>query len=61
MRGCKILFALVLVALILGPVSLDRGPGGRGIGALPWAESMAASGKTVVERAAGQGDPARPA
>lgn len=57
MRACKILFALVLVTLILSPVSFDRGPAGPGTGALPWAESMAASGKTVVERAAGQGDP----
>ena len=57
MRACKILFALVLVTLILSPVSFDRGPAGPGTGALPWVESMAASGKTVAERAAGQGDP----
>jgi hypothetical protein len=51
MKTCKILFATVLVALILGPVSLDRGPGRRGIGTIPWwAESQAATGDTVAER-----------
>ena len=51
MKPCKVLFAAILVTLILGPVSLDRGPGRRGIGTMPWwAESQAATGEIVVER-----------
>jgi pathogenesis-related protein 1 len=60
-QAWKILFAVAMVALILGPVSLDRGPGGCGIRTiLWWAESRAAAGETPAERDAGGSNHGRP-
>ena len=47
MKTCQILFAATLIVFILGPISLDRGPGRP---TLWWAESQAASGKTALRR-----------
>jgi pathogenesis-related protein 1 len=57
MKAGKILFAAGLVALILGPVSLDRGIDGRGVKTTRWwAESQAATDKIVLERNVGRSD-----
>ncbi len=58
MKAYKVLFAAVLVALILGPVSLDRSPDRSGLRAiLRWAESQAAPAKTAVKRHAKRRNP----
>jgi pathogenesis-related protein 1 len=48
MKTYNILFAAILVALIFGPVSLDRST------MLWWAESQAAAGETVAKHDAGR-------